>query len=759
MMNNIKINNAETIFEPFWDSGESYPEHFKYSRLTPYEIIAEEGSSAETMWSGVRIVVGAKKTLSIRRKCTLDISDYDIFRMFAAVSQAIKIRILCMIDGKKTEVLTEQGKTNAGEYDGAVSGERITEIEISFTNESETSAQATLSWLGLSNSVLQEQMESEKSRFSSEWEGCFEEAKVIAEPTIGIFFDNTGLDVIREKVKKEPFMSIFNELKKRADSHMKDKPEEAIGEYVPYINPVFIRDRDKNRVEYCKFMEDIAFVGLIENDTEKMKMACRMALSLSCCRNWCEGVMGAFPGTTWHHRSFTEERIGVGCMKVLDWAGSMLTWHGKNIIYDAIIMKALPRLDADVKTMDYIWHMNQGVFFAGGLVTIIIGLSKRYPRYNSRLDEAEKDLISIWSNYVADDGGCAEGPSYWMDSFRSMIINMYMMARYRGKSLKEYLPEIIRKSEDFAICMLSDINDGFSFLPINDTSGFGSYHPLVPAFFMQISENPLWRKMLKSKLLAPNLPYGAELIIISDEAGEKESTAYDSQFFTLNTVGHTMIKRKTKEAGTVHMHIVGGGLVTFGHSHSDKGSIILEADGVPLLIDSGVCSYASSDVKQFAEPIRHNLLMPDIKGANQRIENSGKIGKILCSEYIDGKFIYSTDLTDAWEEGLFKKNIRRITSDNPLIFEICDDVEYEKECASILIFNTYGEITADASDISISYKEVTLKITPVNWISGKTEIQESMDGRGEKVNRLLIYTSKACVHNLITELRINKVSN
>ena len=151
--------------------------------------------------------------------------------------------------------------------------------------------------------------------------------------------------------------------------------------------------------------------------------------------------MGVYPGATWHHRSFSEEMICVACCKVLEWAGSLLTWHGKNIVYDAIIMKALPRLDADVKTMDYIWHMNQGVFFAGGLVTILIGLSKRYPRYNSRLDEAEEDLISIWKNYVADDGGCAEGPSYWMDSFRSMIINMYMLARYREKSLEEELAQ------------------------------------------------------------------------------------------------------------------------------------------------------------------------------------------------------------------------------------------------------------------------------------------------------------------------------
>lgn len=753
-MNNIKINNAETIFEPFWDSGESYPGHMKFSRLTNYEIIADKHSLAYTTWAGVTVDVGANEKLLMKRKCSLDITEYDILRMFAAISEDVKIKISCVVDGVLTDVFECMGKNVSGEYDGEISGREISEVLMEFTNISDKSVQGNLSWLGLSNSILQNRMENEKSRFSDEWEGCFEEGEFEFSPTIGIFFDNDGLKGIREKIKKEPFLSIFEGLKKRAESHMQDKPEESIGEFVPYINPVFVRDRDKNRVEYCKFMEDIAFVGLVENDKNMLKMACRMALSLCCCTNWCEGVMGAFPGTTWHHRSFTEERIGVGCMKVLDWAGSILTWHGKNIIYDAIIMKALPRLDADVKTMDYIWDMNQGVFFAGGLVTILIGLSGRYPRYNSRLDEAERDLLSIWENYVADDGGSPEGPSYWMDSFRSMIINMYMLARYREKSLKEYLPPIIKKSEDFAICMLSDINDGFSFLPINDTCGFGSYHPLVPAFFMQISDNPLWKNMLYEKLLTPKLPYGAELIIISDEGEENKSTVYDSQFLTLNTVGHTMIKRKTEEAGTVHMHIIGGGLVTFGHSHSDKGSVILEVDGIPLLIDSGVCSYASAGVMHFAEPEKHNLLMPDMEGIGQRINKSGSIGKILCSEYLNGVFKYSTDLTDAWQEGIFKKNIRSITSDNPLVFEICDDIEYFDECASVVIFNTYGEISEYNSVFSIMYNAMVLDITPKNWNIEKVVINRGTDGSGTSVNRLMLYTDKAKVHNLITELTI-----
>lgn len=204
------------------------------------------------------------------------------------------------------------------------------------------------------------------------------------------------------------------------------------------------------------------------------------------------------------------------------------------------------------------------------------------------------------------------------------------------------------------------------------------------------------------------------------------------------------------------MHIIGGGLVTFGHSHSDKGSVILEADGIPLLIDCGVCSYADSRVKQFAEPQKHNLLMPDIPEENQLVVGTGAVGKILCSEYSDGVFKYSTDLTDVWRKEIFKKNIRNITSDNPLVFEICDDVEYYEERACVFVLNTYGKISGEGTEFCISYKGVAVKVSTENWNAAKAVINQGTDGRGTIVNRLMLYTDKARKHNLITELTIKK---
>ena len=37
-MRNVPINYAETILEPYWDSGESYPDNEKYSVLQNYQV-------------------------------------------------------------------------------------------------------------------------------------------------------------------------------------------------------------------------------------------------------------------------------------------------------------------------------------------------------------------------------------------------------------------------------------------------------------------------------------------------------------------------------------------------------------------------------------------------------------------------------------------------------------------------------------------------------------------------------------------------
>ena len=98
-MRNIRINEAESIFEPFWDSGDSYPDNHKYSCLKNYEVDAEGKGSVGTAWMCVSVNVNGGCSVSMKRNASLDVSEYDIFRFFGAVSGKLKFIINIVIDG------------------------------------------------------------------------------------------------------------------------------------------------------------------------------------------------------------------------------------------------------------------------------------------------------------------------------------------------------------------------------------------------------------------------------------------------------------------------------------------------------------------------------------------------------------------------------------------------------------------------------------------------------------------------------------
>lgn len=419
-------------------------------------------------------------------------------------------------------------------------------------------------------------------------------------------------------------------------------------------------------------------MGIVDNDLDMLKMACRMALSVAHCKNFHEGIMGAFPGATWHHRSFEEAYVCMSLVEVLDWAGGLLTWHGKNIIYDSIIMKGLPRLDADIKTMDYIWTMNQGPIFASHLIIILLSLQKRYPRYAGRVAEAEKDLLTMWEMYLQEDGGVAEGPTYWSFTLTNMTNALYLLARYHNMPLEEYVPESIRKSVAFAEALLS--NQGNRLVTVNDTHPGNVYHGKTIGLLAKMNVGDIWRQMNNEYLEASENNTKTRDDLIFGEIYNLEDAKLEKQeFISLPVTGHTTLRRKTSDLGLVTLHAISGA-ITFGHAHGDKGSFILDADGTPLLIDRGVCDYGNAYVNIIDRSELHNVIIPVLHGRNlaQNMEDPACSAKVLESSYENGVFTYETDVTASWE-GAFAKNVRKITSKDPHCYVIEDTLKIDKK--------------------------------------------------------------------------------
>lgn len=750
-MRNVKINEAESIFEPFWDSGESYPDHEKYTSLVKYRL--EPGGAGEICadWYSVRVAFhpgAAGRRMAMERDCVLDIRDYDVFRMFANVPESVTVRIVCLVDGEERELLCRSGKGNAGEYDAPVSGREITRIRLEFECASPETQTANIFWLGLSDREREARMLSEKSPYDAEWEGCFREDPDLT-PQTGLYFDSTELAALREKLRIPCFGTIMDRLRREAETLMTIEPEQYVGEFTHDSYRVLVRDRDMGKPTLNSAMSKLAFVGIVDGNEAYLRMACRMALTLAHNRNFCESILGAFPGATWHHRSFQEGYVSNSIAEVLDWAGGLLTWHGKNILYDAIIMKGLPRLDADLKTMDYIWHMNQGPVFASHLIIALLALTKRYPRYAVRLEEAERDLLAMWEDYVQPDGGVAEGPVYWNYTVLSSVNALYLLARYHGAALETYLPEPIRKSARFAEALLRA--DG-SCLPVNDTHPGSRYAGKTVGILALAEAGDVWKRLNDEYLLSGA---GDREALIFGRLFGTAADAVGIPYANLPATGFFVLRRENPPLGRTDLYAVGGA-ITFGHAHGDKGSLVLDVGGVPALIDRGVCDYSDAYVNVIGDSELHNVLVPvqDGRLLTQETHDPAGSARVLEGRYENGVFIWETDVTPAWK-GVFTRCTRRITSSDPCLYVVTDEFVLREPGETAFLLQTYGTVRGTDRGAVIDCGGFTLTVTAENWTPSRIESGPcGKDGDGRPVNRICLFVPASESARLVTELRL-----
>lgn len=767
-MNNIAINQAETIFEPFWDTGESFVGHQKYSRLTPYKIIIDENAKAvvKDSWCGVTMEILKAGTgtwdVVLERNCNLDISDYDLMTVFAIVPKNIKFEIEYIAEEKSRTAISVTGTGYLEKYYGKIEGSSISTIRIKMSGPAGCGT-VSLYWMGLAKSKMLDCLEP-KSTFSEEWEGCFEdcnEENFVAQPECNIFFDKEELIQLREKLKKEPFLSKYIKLKEEAQKFLHSKPEKAISTYFPMYCGQFGNYYGDGKVEceLCQGMILLGFVGVVENDFSMLKMAARMALSAANCRYWCENFMGQFPGVTWHHRSFIEYRICYACALVLDWAGSLLTWHGKNVIYDAIIMKGLPRIEADFKTMDYIYECNQAFMFNTGRVAAYIALSKRYPRFQKEIDAAEQDMFEMVDRTIEEDGGSIEGATYWGATLKTAFPTMFMLAKYRGIAIDEYVPDKVKVTVDYGLALMSDYGKNYRFVPISDTSQVHySYTSrgivYLVAMCAMISKSELWKDIYHTLVATSadediNYFDDTNFLLMAQDCEKAAGTVSKDGFWTFNYVGTTALRRTTAEGGSVRL-VICGGKTSKTHSHGDKGSIVLEVNGTPIIVDPGIGLYESADASRLAKAEYHNLLLPEKQDGtayNQPKNVYG--GRIRKAEFKDGMLNYSVNLTDAWEKGVFTRYIRNIKSDNACAYEIEDFVDFTERTRASFCLHTYAEIENHGSYFSINEEAFQVNIYPINYTP------ESVEVLGVGLGGLWNGTMENKVYQPLKRLKIN----
>lgn len=750
-MRNIYINEFdESIFEPFWDCGESYPEHQKYSVLDEYDVKYPIGAKAivHNTWCGVSVDIThlGNEPLVMERNCNLKIDGFDGLRLFASIPENVRVEVYATIDGDNKRVISTFGKKANDEYDGHIEGDIITDIKLLFYKSGKESSSVNLKWMGLFNSKRQQEVDNRECPYDSDWKGCFETEYEI-KPTVGVLFNSSELEALRKKVQTPVFSGYMDKIRKTAASFQNIDPEKMIGTYIKSFDKRWVSNKDYVNFSIAEMMRTLAFVGIVDENKEMLHRACRCALSVAHTKHWCESIMGVFPGATWHHRSFLEEELCRSCALVLDWAGNLLTWHGKNILYDAIIFKGLPRIEADFKTVEYIREMNQGIVFSSGRIISLIVLAQKYPRYAKWLRDAEEDFNEMVDAYIMQDGGTLEGPDYWNYTFMHVLPIIIILARYNNKTVEEYMSPKLKKTFEYALTMLSDTGNGDTILPINDSNS-KPFNPVIIAGACALNDDR-WKKIYELMFLNNDTEYNQDFLIIAPEVEKIDRTeVLTDGILSCMESGQTSVRRTDDEIGRIHLHTVSGP-VYFAHTHGDKGSFVLEVNSMPIFIDRG-----KNNFSQLPKSFLHNMFVPYKDGVpiNQLRETS-KGGRDIYAKLSGNKFEYLTDTTRAWDDTVVNKSMRKIYSPNSRLYVICDYAELSDDYEMCFSLNTYGEIQEDNEKWSIINDDIQVNV--YNKDSFYSDYGKyGTDGKNRDVNLLRIYSEKRKKHYFTTVIEI-----
>jgi hypothetical protein len=774
-MKNVPINEAEAVLEAFWDGGSSEHPTDKRSLLDAYTVAVtgEAIASITQSWCALQVMFerGAPgSAITMTRDCDIVIAGYDIFRVFASIPSWVTLTVRATIDGRETIVIDGiAGRNTNDEFDGKINGRHLSALAVEYRLEEERPVNMQVLWLGLANQQRQKEMELAVSPYASDWVGllksdaeCEHQAEAFR-PQLGILIDPDEIEELRGTLRTGPLSNEYKKLLGQAEESLSWEPEKDIDRYVAKPDRRWVRNRDMERRSTAGVMELLAFVGLVERNYSMTRMAARMALSACHCEYWSESIIGTMPGTTWHHRSFTEEIYSRACGLVLDWAGFALTRHAKQLIRDAIIMKGLPRIESDFKRMEYIRHMNQGIVFSSGRIVGTLALLEAYPRYNSLIDEAERDLHEMIDNYVHDDGGTLEGMAYWSYTFSSAMPVILALARHRGKSLSEYATDTLRKTGDFGLGMLSTVGLGGTYLPVNDAHADVGYPPGLLAAYARLSQRQEWR-VLYNAADKDGIADMYHLIMAPRESAPRESSPREAaaerqdRFDSFKTVGQMSLVRTLGDGGTTLFHLCSGP-TDQGHFHEDKGSIIIEAGGESLAADRGVTDYHHPEVNLIGMASRHNLVYPESTDGRLMRQPRDEYGGRLTSAVWEREILLAcSDNREAWETDLFTCNYRRICSPTPNLILLDDELIMPNPRAVSFRINTSLPVWTGTDTAEVRGSRYNLRVTPLNWTAEETEgAEEGVDSHLVPTNVIRMETGVANTHRLITLLEIRRV--
>lgn len=748
-------NDREYIVDQlFWGEDDS---HWEKTPGTGCEQL-EQGHGYARTYTWRAISVGA--FLTWRGNIEADLVGIRRVRVRAQVAVTDRVTLRAEVDGEwVTLVEAHPGNDDYDEYEGEVSGRRLSGVEVVFSSGQTGPVVSSVMWV----MVVKAGTPTPIATPDSGWRGFLRDNSdgVVPEPLIGVFFDTAELKALREQVHAADFAPAWAEQVQNAEAFALVDPEATANPVIPYARKQYGRPEVPEQSPAAS-VAAMAFVGLIETRDDLRRTAARWALTWSRCERWVQYGIENLRGVPLSHGRFAQADITTVVSQVLDWCGGVLTEAGRDELARAIHDLGILDIDGIMQPGSYVWHMNQGIVFESGRFHGAMAVRKWYPdEHERRRKDAEGMLETCLTTSFHDDGAGTEGSAYWNYTMTLAVPLIAAVARSTGCSVSDITPTNVAASGHWAWLNQRTDSDALRFLPHADSSYDRMAAPRVAAFLA----GPLGQSEWLAEALAGRerpdshaaKPTADPLYLryLRDITGTQNAPVAAPPTLTVfPRAGQVDVRPPTPGAG-IRLYFLSGSRT--GHCHDDKNSFMLEAFGRTLLLDRGTPVYTHPATEICKRTEAHNAVVPD--GLSQSVAVGAGGAVLLRADEEDGRVHIESDATGCWP-GLAVRASRRLTLVRPATLLVEDDTEWTRPTSTWQCWQAPvpWQRRDDGWMIVVDGVELLLQVLS----TGDFEMEAapfSLDGLLRPVHRLVIRTPRDTRSCLRTLFRVRRAGD
>lgn len=734
----FELNPAESILAPFHDERIAVHLPFRSHPAMAGTFRHEPG------WDSTRLLWEACPSGGIAGHADLEIGSlpdrFDRLIFCLVIPSGVEVRFEARRDGNWSVLgASVGGEGQRTEVTRPIGTGTLTGLRIVVRALKEGPKLLLLHWWGVGDSALLRKLESTGLEFDGRWEGLLRPEETWGDPKFarGLLFDETDLPRLREKANRPTWRKHFEKMEDRARRSLgRDPLEDHRGEYLPWCDHRFLREREHGRKSWMADPVLCALVGLVREDKALIRHALHALMCFVHTRNWCQSAESRARGSTWDQRCFLEEASTTTCALLYDWLYFALTDRARDLVRTALWDKGLAIIQRDMVKWEYLYSNNQGPWFCRARLLAGLALEPAWPRMRPYTEQALADLQEGMARYILPDGGVDEGVGYFSVTLRAVLPACLAYARTRKRAIHDILPPRLAKSGQF-IAIMSSMTPGGTLLDGDNAQDriTGDAMAIMAALY----PDDIYTRMAAGTLLHRHGPTHLRqhmidgpfaFIAAPDDLPGPECIV--PTFGRLPETGHLTSRRALGDGTQLRIHLTGC-KAKASHTHFDKGAFTLELDRTPVLIDRGMCRYDDLRSLTLKRTELHNVLAPESPEGTAINQLSPTEG-IIPSGSGDSVTLRATiELTNVWRE-VMVSCVRRVESPSPKEFTIHDEGELKSPHALIFHLHTRGPWAVDeenrSATLEIGGNQVVLH---AHWATEIRQYRDGIDHRLESV--------------------------